>query len=372
MNKSKLIVVITGGGTGGHVYPALAVAQKLKIDEDVEKIYYIGCNKNMEATIIPKEGFEFFSISISGMPRNSLLSLFGWGKQLLTAIIQAILFLKKIKPDVIFGTGGYVSGPVLIAAVLLKIPFVIHDSDAHPGIVSKFIAPYAKAVSVSFSDAKKFLKSQNIIVNGNPIRSSLIDINKNEACGLLNLNPSKKTILVMGGSQGARSINDAVMHLAKKLVVDNNFQIIHQTGIKNYDKYIEDLTKIWPEYLNYSEYVIRPYFDNMAVPYAVADLAIARSGSLSISELNLTGLPSILIPYPYAAADHQRFNARAVEKAGAALFLEDSECNDIKLLNMILKVFEENNLQKMKEVNLQLSKPDATSNLADIIKLAAN
>jgi len=226
----KITVVITGGGTGGHIYPAIAVIQKLKTDKDIDKIYYIGCPFNMEKDIAEKEGVDFLPISASGMPRKTGLGSIKWYLELNKAVRQSISHLYKIKPDIVFGTGGYVSGPVLLAAIILKIPFVIHDSDAHPGIVSRFISPFAKAVSVAFPQAKQYLNSKNIIVNGNPIRLNFNKISKDEALSKLGLKADKKTILVMGGSQGAKTINDAMLDAASKLIKEQGFQIIHQTG----------------------------------------------------------------------------------------------------------------------------------------------
>jgi len=371
INNKKLIVAVAGGGTGGHIYPAVAVVQALKTDNDIEKVYYIGCPRNMEKEIALKEKFEFIPVSISGMPRKLGFGLIKWFFELNKAVCDAVIQLKKIKPDVILGTGGYVSGPVLIAAIILRIPFVIHDPDAHPGIVNRLMAPWAKAVSVAFEEARNYINSKNIIVNGNPIRSNINNVEKEMALKELNLSTSKKTLLVMGGSQGAKTINSAMLKAAPVLINDYNLQIIHQTGKKNYDEYIEQLYYNWPEYNENPYYIARPYFDNMSIPLVAADLAISRAGSLSISELNLSGLPSILIPYPFAASDHQRHNAKALTKAGASAYLEDAECNQNNLIKMILEIFnDEEKLESMKIINKKLSKPYATDNLVKIIKNA--
>ncbi|MDD3012306.1 MAG: undecaprenyldiphospho-muramoylpentapeptide beta-N-acetylglucosaminyltransferase [Candidatus Gastranaerophilales bacterium] len=370
-NNKKITVAITGGGTGGHIYPAVAVAQALKTDNDIEKVYYVGCPDNMEKEIAIKEELEFIPVSISGMPRKLGFNIIKWFLKLNKAVGDAIIQLKKIKPDVILGTGGYVSGPVLIAAIILRIPFVIHDPDAHPGIVNRFVSPWAKAVSVAFEEAKNYISSKNIIVNGNPIRFGINSIKKEEALKELNLDNSRKTILVMGGSQGAKTINNAILNAAPVLINDYNFQIVHQTGKKNYNEYIEQLSLKWPEYKENSCYIVSPYFDNMSIPLAAADLAISRAGSLSISELNLSSLPSILIPYPYAAADHQRYNAKALKKAGASAYLEDAECNQNNLIKMILEILnDEEKLKSMKTANNKLARPYATDNLVKIIKCA--
>jgi len=367
----KIKVLITGGGTGGHIFPAIAVAQKLKQDSDIEKIFYIGCKKNMEKNIVLEEKLDFYSINVSGMPRQKSLKLIKWFIELGFATIKSIYYISKLKPDVVFGTGGYVSGPVLLAAKILNIPFVIHDPDAHPGIVNKFMSKWASAVSISFEQAKSHLKSKNIILNGNPIRANFLYVNKENALKELNLSPNKKTILVIGGSQGAQTINNALLGAASDLL-NQGFQIIHQTGNKNYDKYIEELAKKHPQITNNPYYIAKPFFNNMEIPLNAADLAISRAGSLSISELNLCGLPSILVPYPYAAADHQRFNAKAMEEAGASIYLEDSQCNSSMLLELILNIF--NNPEKIEQMQLAnklLAKSQATEDIIRILKEVA-
>jgi len=364
----KIKVLITGGGTGGHIYPAIAVAQKLKQDNQTEKIFYIGCKKNMEKDIVLSENIDFYSINVSGMPRVKSLKLIKWFIALGFATIKSVFYISKLKPDVVFGTGGYVSGPVLLAAKILNTPFVIHDPDAHPGIVNKFMAKWASAVSISFEQAKSHLKSKNIILNGNPIRANFLHVSKDAAIKELKLDSDKKTILVIGGSQGAHTINNALLDSVADLLSEG-FQIIHQTGVKNYDKYIEELTEKHPEMFNNPCYVVKPFFNNMEIPLNAADLAISRAGSLSISELNLCGLPSILVPYPYAAADHQRFNAKAMEEAGASIYLEDSECNSSKIFELILYIL--NNPEKfeqMKNSNKKMAKPQATEDIIRILK----
>lgn len=370
--RKKLNVVVTGGGTGGHVYPAVAIIQKLKIDPQINNIYYIGCSANLEKDIATREGVEFLPISISGMPRKTGLSLIKWFWELNKSVKQSISHLMRVKPDIVFGTGGYVSGPVLLAAIILRIPFIIHDSDAHPGIVSKFMAPWAKVVSVAFEQAKSYLKSKNIVVNGNPIRANFSTVSKDAALAELGLSSDKKTILVIGGSQGAKTINNALLEAVSKLIKEHGFQVIHQTGKKNFDEYKGKIAEVWPEYSDYKEYVLRPYFDDMAFVLAAADLAVSRSGSLSLSEFNLSGLPAILIPYPYAAADHQKFNAIAMEKAGAAVWLDDSKCSSDNLSSLILEIlYDPDRFKSMQEANMRLAKPDATDNIVKIIKNVA-
>lgn len=364
----KLKILITGGGTGGHIFPAIAVAQKLKQDKDIEKIFFIGCEKNMEKNIALNENLDFYSINVSGMPRKTGFKLIKWGLELFFATLKSIYYLLKLKPDVVFGTGGYVSGPVLIAAALLKVPFVIHDPDAHPGIVNKFMSKWASVVSISFEQAKFHMKSKNIVLNGNPIRANFWQISKEVALKELSLDPFKKTVLVIGGSQGAKSINNALLD-AVPMLIDLEFQIIHQTGVKNHDEYVKKLAERYSVFSSLSTYIVKPFFNNMEIPLNAADIVVSRAGSLSISELNLCGLPAILIPYPYAAADHQRFNAKAMEEAGAAVFLEDADCTGDKLVEIILNILNNpEKLEQMKNANKTLAKPDATENIITILK----
>lgn len=369
LSGKKIKVLITGGGTGGHIYPAIAVAQGLKKDNEIEKIFYVGCKKNMEKTIVLAENIDFYSINVSGMPRKKDLKLIKWFIELGIAAVKSCYYILKLKPDIVFGTGGYVSGPVLLAAKILNVPFVIHDPDAHPGIVNKFTANSASAVSTAFEQAKKYLKSNNIILNGNPVRANFLYVNKEEAIKELGLNPAKKTVLVMGGSQGAKTINDSILGALPDLINKYEFQVIHQTGSKNYEEFIQNLTEKHLEMINNPCYIVKPFFDNIEIPLNAADLAVSRAGSLSISELNLCGLPSVLVPYPYAAADHQRFNARALEEAGASVYLEDSECNPEKLLSLIISIFDNpEKLEQMKQSNKNLAKPQATENIICILK----
>jgi len=368
----NLKVVLAGGGTGGHIYPAIAVAQELKLDADVEKIYYLGNPKNMEYEIAQKEGLEFLPVTISGMPRHLGIALIKWFFELFRAVNTAIRYFIRIKPSVVLGTGGYVSAPALLAAIILRIPFAIHEPDAHPGIVSKFMSPWATVVSVAFVQAGRYLTAKNLIVNGNPVRDALGKASKQDACEKLGLNPDKKTLLVMGGSQGAKKINEAMADSAKIMAEELGIQVIHQTGRKNYDEYLALLTDKYPDYAANTAYVVRPYFDDMTVPLSIADLAVSRAGSLSISELNISKLPSILVPYPYAAQDHQRYNARAMENQGASVYLEDGDCNSTRLVELVKNILsDENKLGLMREQNASLAKPNAAKDLVEVLKNVA-
>lgn len=367
MNKD-LTVILTGGGTGGHIYPAIAVSQVLKNDESIKNIYYFGCSQNMEKNAAFKENLPFYSINVSGMPRKISFAFIGWFIKLNLAIIKSLYYLIKLKPNVILGTGGYVSAPVLIAAVILKIPFVIHDCDAEPGIVNRALAPYAKAVSIAFEAAGAKLNTKNIIVNGNPLRESFKTVSSEEAIKNYKFSEDKFIISIIGGSQGAKSINDSVMNIIKELIENFGCQIIHQVGIKNYEEYKKDLSAKYPTLIDNLNYKFAPFFDDMHNIFAISDLIVSRAGSLSLSEICLNGLPSILIPYPHAAADHQRSNAKVMERLGASVYLDDKNCSSMSLLKIITELI--NNEEKLKFMEIaakSLAKENAAENL--VIKL---
>ena len=364
-NNRKLKIVLSGGGTGGHIYPAIAVGRELLNNENVEKIYYVGNPKNLEKSIIEKEDFEFLPVIVSGMPKAKNFALIKWLAQLIFAVCVCFKYFIKIKPDCVLGTGGYVSGPALICAKILKIPFVLHDSDAIPGIVTRKMAPFAKMVNTSFEEAKKYIKSKNITCYGNPLRSDFNSLNKIDCLKKLNLNPDKFTILAMGGSQGAKSINNAIADSALELIEKYDIQIIHQTGLKNYEAYMDSIKS---ELRNNPNYLPKAYLDDIATYLSCADLVIARAGSLSLSEFNLCALPSILIPYPYAAHNHQYHNAKALEKLGAAVCLEDNMCDADNLIEITSNLLaDKSRLESMKEANANLAKPDATKKIANAI-----
>ena len=371
--KKKYTYFITGGGTGGHIYPAIAVAEALRKDETTKDIYYIGNPDNMEYQIVKKLRFKFLPIKVTGMPRKVSFSFIKWGIQLELANWKALYYLWRFKPDAILGTGGYVSAPALFASNITKTPYMIHDCDAQPGIVSKFVAPMAKAVSVAFEDSVKNIKNDNIYVNGNPIRELFATLTKEEARKNLKLE-NKTTICIMGGSQGAKSIDDAAIGCLKQIFEKYNVQIIFQTGAKHYDYALSKLKEIYPEYELNRNLIVRPFFDNMVEILKSTDIAVSRAGSLSLSEICACSIASILIPYPYAAADHQRKNAKSLLNKNACLYLEDDETNSENLYSKIDELLSNSErLSTIQQNAGSLAKLDATEKIVEQLKkVAAN
>lgn len=370
--KKKYTYFITGGGTGGHIYPAIAVAEALRKDETTKEIYYIGNPDNMEYQIVKKAHFKFLPIKVTGMPRKIGFSFIKWGIQLELANWKALYYLWRYKPDAILGTGGYVSAPALFASNVIKTPYMIHDCDAQPGIVSKFVAPMAKTVSVAFEDSVKNIKNDNINVNGNPIREEFATLTKESARASLNLN-NQTTICIMGGSQGAKSIDEASVECLKKIFEKYDVQIIFQTGEKHFEDTILKLKEFYPEYEQNKNLTVKPYFDNMTEVLKASDIAVSRAGSLSLSEICACGIAPILIPYPYAAADHQRKNAKSLLNKNACLYLEDSDTNAENLFKKIEELLA--NPEKLAEIQkntLSLAKLDATEKIVEQLKKVAS
>lgn len=357
------VYFITGGGTGGHIYPAVAVADALF--EQGSRIYYVGNPENLEFDIVKNKpyGEKFLPVNVHGMPRKIGIPLLKWSFQLCAAVIKCSGYLKKYRPKAVFGTGGYVSAPILIACKFAKIPFVLHDCDAQPGLVTRKLAPYAKGVSLAFECAKDIIDNDSCLINGNPIRPAFKTLSKNEARTKLGLE-NKLTICIMGGSQGARAINDAAVEILHTLTAKYDVQVIFQTGKKNFERVIEQLLKLYPEYESDKNLIIRPYFEDMVTVLKSSDIAVSRAGSLSLSEIEASGIASILIPYPHAAADHQRKNAKYMVEKGASLYLEDSDVNEKTLLEELVSLITNNEkLQSLQKSAQSLAKYDGVEKI---------
>lgn len=373
MSKEEKVYFISGGGTGGHIYPALSVVQELLKRKDTAKIYYIGNPKNMEYDIVKKiDGVEFLPVSVMGLPRKISFGLIKFFFLLFVAVIKAIGYISKYKPDAVFTTGGYVSAPVALVAPFMGVPLMIHDCDAVPGLVSRLAAPRAKVVSVAFESSKSLLKNGNVICTGNPVRSEFLTVPKWQARQKLGLR-DKLTIFLTGGSQGAKTLNNTAIKAAQALVEEYDVQFVVQTGKKKYEDFISEIKQYFPNYYQNTNLVIKPYFDEMYYALKAADIVIARAGSLSLSELTLCGSACILVPYPYAAADHQRKNARQAEKMGFALYCEDKDFSRERMLELVRSlIYNPEHIKRMSKNAYANSKPQAKEeiieNLISIIK----
>ena len=360
------VYFVTGGGTGGHIYPAMAVADALSAEGN--KVYYVGNKRNMEFELASKKGYKFLHVSIKGMPRGLNPKIFIWGMKLVKAILRSMRYIQKYKPDAVFATGGYVSAPMIFACIITKTPYMMHDCDAMPGLVTRRLCKRAKFVSLAFEKAKRFIPNKNSIVTGNPIRADFEILTKEEARVKLGLE-NKLTLCVMGGSQGAKAINNTVVELLKEFSQENNIQIIFQTGKKNYDEVTEKLKLIYPGWEQDKNLLIKPYFMDMVSVLKSSDIVISRAGSLSLSEISASAAAPILVPYPYAAANHQRINAKYFLEMGACIYLEDENLEPNKLREIILELLENPvKMNYLKQNSSHLAKFDSTQKIVECLE----
>lgn len=361
---------ISGGGTGGHIYPAVAVMNALK-DENTE-IFYMGNPENMEFEIL--KGYpdiKFLPVRVKGFPRKFGFDLIKKLLLLEVALWKSLYYFLKYKPDTVFATGGYVSAPAAFIAILLKKPLMLHDCDACPGIVSRVCAPFANCVSVAFESAKNMLETKKVIYTGNPVRKEFLTVSQKEAREKLGLR-DKTTVLITGGSQGAKTLNKAAIKIAQEFVEQKDIQLVIQTGKKNYDKFVKDLTEFFPNWRMNTNLVVRPYFNEMYYALKSADITVSRAGSLSISELKMCKAACILVPYPYAAANHQFKNAKAAVDEGYAILIEDKDLTGEKLSQTLTGILKNpHKLYKMRENAEKFAKPDATEKITEILKQIA-
>ena len=305
-------IIIAAGGTAGHINPGIAIAQEIKKHDSSAKITFIGTDYGLEKELVPKAGFDIKLIHSKGLSRN-LIKLVKAAWYNLVGLEESYTILKELKPDVVIGMGGYVCAPVLLVAKkVLRIPVFIHESNAIAGKTNKFIGKFADGIAIGFDVTKKDFKSKNVIVTGNPVRMDFVGVEKK-------FNTDKKKIVIFGGSQGARNINNAVIDMLQKGI--DKYNILYATGKKQYDLVKEKIGEV------NTNIKIVPYIENMSEELKDADLVISRSGALTVTELCTIGVPAILIPLSTAAENHQEFNAKVMENVGAAKIILDKDCN---------------------------------------------
>jgi UDP-N-acetylglucosamine--N-acetylmuramyl-(pentapeptide) pyrophosphoryl-undecaprenol N-acetylglucosamine transferase len=361
MNNDKNIrVIVAGGGTGGHIFPGLAIAGSLKRLAPSVEILFVGAKGKMEMQKVPEAGFEIKGIDIAGYNRSSLFRNLSLPVKLVKSYFQVKKILKNFKPDAVVGVGGYSSFPVLRLAQAAHIPTFIHESNSLPGKSNLILGKRATKIFVATDGMEKYFHEKNLIVSGNPVRALLQKrAEKNESLLCFGLKPDQKTVLVIGGSLGAKSINEAVAgHIS--YWKENRLQLIWQTG-KNYSPDVANSTS------RYENIWANEFINRMDFAYGAADVVVARAGAMTISELEAQGKASILVPYPFAAEDHQTVNARKLADKGAALMIKDSEIGEklIPVLDDLLG--DESRLKSIEENISALAKPDADKLIAEEI-----
>ncbi len=364
--------LITGGGTGGHIYPALAIANEIKSRDKEAQILYVGTHNSLEAELVPKEGFDFKGIRVKGMPRRFNKESFIAAKELLLGLLDARKIIKEFKPDMVVGTGGYVSGPLVFMAHKMGVKTLIHEQNAFPGITNKILSRYVDRVAITFEESKKYFKHPDrVFLTGNPIRGELLNINKEKVCEEFELNKDKALILSFGGSGGQKSLNDLMFNFIKEANKSEDLQVYHITGKRFYDMFIN---RIKEENIQLKDNIkIFPYFYQMPKIMNVTDLIITSAGAISLAEVAAVGIPSILIPKSYTAENHQEFNARAFENKGASIVVLEKELENYDFNNLLFKTIgDKDKLRDMGQKAKTLSEINATKLIYDLISYLFN
>lgn len=359
----KLKFIVSGGGTGGHIYPAIAIANELKSRFPDAEFLFVGAKDKMEMQKVPQAGYKIEGLRIAGLQRKLTVQNMMFPFKLISSLWKSRQIINKFKPDVVIGTGGFASGPLLQVANSRNIPTVVQEQNSYPGITNKLLSKKANKICVAYENLERFFPKEKIVLTGNPVREDLlnIDAKRNEAITHFNLDVNKKTLLVLGGSLGARRINQLI---EKEIynIVSKDIQVIWQCG----KFYIN-------EYKHFSDgknVQVLDFIDRMDLVYAAADFVISRAGASSVSELCLVGKPTIFIPSPNVAEDHQTKNARAIVDKNGAILLKENELDE-KFETTFSNLISDESLQKELSQNIKsLAKPNATKDIVEeIIKL---
>ncbi|MDQ3019964.1 MAG: undecaprenyldiphospho-muramoylpentapeptide beta-N-acetylglucosaminyltransferase [Bacteroidota bacterium] len=356
--------LFAGGGTGGHIFPAIAIADEIKKLDEKAEILFIGAKGRIEEKIVPSNNYKLETIDITGFDRSNLTKNVRLPVKFILALRRCRILIKNFKPDVVIGTGGFVCGPVVYTANRLSIPTLIQEGNSFAGRTIKFLAAKSDKVVINFEETKNYLKRKdNVIKISHPVRSSLKKFDRTKALEFFKLPEDRKTIFIFGGSQGARGINTVIEHIIKRLY-ENNLNIIWQTGRSDYEKmyiefaYLQDRIKIFE------------FIENIDYAYSASDIVICRAGITSIMEIAYLKLASILIPLPTSAENHQEMNARSLEREEAAIVVLQNNIGE-KLLDEIMNLIDnEERLSRLKSNVNKFSDPEAAIKIAvEAIKL---
>lgn len=357
-------VIISGGGTGGHIFPAISIANAIKLRYPDAKILFVGAEDRMEMTRVPAAGYEIVGLPVAGFNRSALLKNIVVLKKLVTSLLKARKVVKTFKPDIAIGVGGYASGPLLKMASRLGVPTLVQEQNSYAGVTNKLLAKKAARICVAYGGMERFFPKEKIVLTGNPCRQDLgTNISHEEALKFFNLNPMKKTILVIGGSLGARTINQSIL-LNLPLLAESGVQVIWQAG----ERYLHDLTMSLQSKEDAGSIHLYDFINRMDLAYKVADLVISRAGAGSISELSILGKPTILVPSPNVAEDHQTKNAQALVKYNAAVMVKDADARN-ELIPMAVKIVKDDDVLHMLSDNIKkMALPDSANRIVDEIE----
>lgn len=371
-----LRVLFAGGGTAGHINPALTVADILK--EEGAEIAFAGTARGLESDLVPRAGYPLHTLRVRPLPRRISPALIKAAADAGIGLLQASRIVGKFRPHVVVGTGGYVAGPVLLAAVLRRVPTVIHEQNAFPGGTNRALARWVDRVALGYQEAaSRFSRQDKLVYVGNPVRRELLTVGRTEGLRRLGLSSARRYVLIFGGSRGARSINEAVFAARAALHRHRDVEFVHQTGAAGFPEVVAAYRAVGVEPQRDDLIVdknirVVPYLYDMPAALAVADLAVARAGALTVAEITARGLPSILVPYPYATDDHQTFNAQPLVNAGAARMIADKDLTGDALAAMLKELLSKpERLRQMGEAARSLGRPTAAQELAQLIRSVA-
>lgn len=357
-------IIISGGGTGGHVFPAIAIANRLKFENPDARILFIGAKGKMEMEKVPEAGYNIIGLNITGFQRRLTLKNLLLPFRIIGSMIHAFFVVRKFKPDVVVGVGGYASGPTLKIATLLGIPTVIQEQNNFPGKTNKILAKKASAICVAYQGLDKYFPIGKLKLTGNPIREEVVQIDNKRELALehFGLQSELKTIFVVGGSLGSRTLNNSIKENLS-LILKSNIQIIWQCGKLNYESLKEEMNSSLP-----SRIILTAFISKMDYAYALADVVISRAGAIAVSELCLVGKPTILVPSPNVAEDHQTKNAMALVDKTAALMVRDVEAEK-ELIQTVLDLLKDEKKQNLLSNNIRsLAIENADQKIVKVIK----
>jgi UDP-N-acetylglucosamine--N-acetylmuramyl-(pentapeptide) pyrophosphoryl-undecaprenol N-acetylglucosamine transferase len=363
MLQNNLKVIISGGGTGGHIFPAIAIANAIIKINPAAEILFVGAKGRMEMEKVPEAGYKIIGLNISGFQRRITWKNLTFPFKVVSSLLGARKIIKEFKPDVVVGVGGYASGPVLRIACRKKIPTLIQEQNSYPGITNKILAKKVNCICVAYEGMDKFFPIEKIVLTGNPVRLDITELNGKKENGLemFGLNPEKKTVLVVGGSLGARTINESIIKDLNAFL-DNNVQLIWQTGRFFYGVALNACEKT-------KEFGIFPYafISRMDLAYAAADVIISRAGAIAISELCLVGKPVILVPSPNVSEDHQTKNALALTGNNAAILVKDIDAREELVKTVVELIGDKEKCEHLQDNIVRFAHKNAAEKIAGII-----
>lgn len=356
-------IIVSGGGTGGHIYPALALINEIKKMNQQAQFLYIGTENGLESSLVTREGIPFKTIEITGFKRKLSVDNVKTVLRFLKGVSISKKMIKEFKPDVVIGTGGYVCGPVVYAATKLNVPTIVHEQNSVPGLTNKFLSKYVNRIAISFEESKDFFPKEKVMFTGNPRATEAALVKEKDRLTEIGLNKNQKTVLIVGGSRGARPINDAFLEVLKE-AGSRNYQFLYVTGDVHYENVMSEVKKQG----NPANIKIEPFIHNMPEVLKNVQLIVARAGATTLAEITAIGLPSILIPSPYVTNNHQEKNARALSEHGASVIKLEKEMSGNVLLAEIDNIMNNDKTWgKMHESALKLGKPNAAKAIYELM-----